>query len=133
MHTHSSDKCIQRTVRGELGTHSSRCSNSIIRYNCLLQSLKQRNANNHGYSYISDGRNEPSTVPQGFMGQMMSFPSVAASMLMSAVDAQRPGSVQSLASALASADSEHQHVVYSGPSFLQFYLLNCGNPRIPEL
>ncbi|KAI3911965.1 hypothetical protein MKW98_010909 [Papaver atlanticum] len=89
-------------VRGELGTHSSRCSNSNIR-------LKQRNnANSLGYRCISNGRNEPSMVRHGFMGQMMSFPSDVAGMPMSPVDAQRPGSVQTLASALASADPEHQ-------------------------
>ncbi|KAI3996233.1 hypothetical protein MKX01_026701 [Papaver californicum] len=73
--------------------------------------LMQRNANNHVYRYISSGRNEPAMVPQGFMGQMMSYPSDAAGMPMSPVDAQRPGSVQTLASVLASADPEHQHVM----------------------
>lgn len=73
--------------------------------------LMQRNASSLGYRYVSNGRNEPSMVPQGFMGQMMSFPSDVAGMPMSPVDAQRPGSVQTLASALASADPEHQHVM----------------------
>ncbi|XP_026391595.1 polyadenylate-binding protein 3-like [Papaver somniferum] len=73
--------------------------------------LMQRNANSPGYRYISNGRNEPSMVPQGFMGQMMSFQSDVAGMPVSPVDAQRPGSVQTLASALASADPEHQHVM----------------------
>ncbi|MCL7041669.1 hypothetical protein MKW94_017648, partial [Papaver nudicaule] len=75
--------------------------------------LMQRNANNHGYRYMSNGRHvvEPSMVPQGYMGQMMAFPSDAAGMPMSPVDAQRPGSVQTLASALASADPEHQRLM----------------------
>ncbi|KAI3913178.1 hypothetical protein MKW98_007194 [Papaver atlanticum] len=106
-------------VRGELGTHSSRCSNNNIRL------MQRNNANSLGYRCISNGRNEPSMVRHGFMGQMMSFPSDVAGMPMSPVDAQRPGSVQTLDSALASEDPEHQHVYQGKMKPLVMMIVQC--------
>ncbi|KAI3945871.1 hypothetical protein MKW98_023145 [Papaver atlanticum] len=58
-------------------THSRRQvqpKNSARRAGNPQHQLMQRNANNHGYSYISDGRNEPSTLMSNDLDQCKHLP-----------------------------------------------------------
>ncbi|XP_061365647.1 polyadenylate-binding protein 3-like isoform X2 [Gastrolobium bilobum] len=75
--------------------------------------MLHRNSN-QGYRYIGNGRNgmDPSIVPQGLAGPMMPFPFDGTGVAATPIDNQGPGALSNtLASALASATPENQHLM----------------------
>ncbi|KAK9271471.1 hypothetical protein L1049_027062 [Liquidambar formosana] len=78
------------------------------------QQLMHRNSN-QGFRYMANARNglDTSMVPQGLVGPMMPLPFDVSGMPVTPMDTQRPGPVpiSTLASALASATPENQHIM----------------------
>lgn len=79
------------------------------------QQLLHRNSN-QGFRYMANSRNvmDPSMVPQGIVGPVVPMPFDVSAMPVTSIETQRSGgslTMASLASALASATPENQHIM----------------------